>query len=38
MIDKLLSLLGTAKGAPAAAVIATAGVTGGVAATNEDVQ
>lgn len=38
MIDKLLSLLSTAKGAAAATVIATAGVTGGVAATNQDVQ
>jgi len=38
MISKLLSLLSTAKGAAAATVIAAAGVTGGVAATNEDVQ
>lgn len=38
MIEKLLSLLSTAKGVAAATVIATAGVTGGVAATNEDVQ
>ncbi len=38
MISKLLSLLSTAKGAAAATVIAAAGVTGGVAATNQDVQ
>lgn len=38
MISKLLSLLSTAKGAAAATVIAAAGVTGGVAATNTDVQ
>jgi hypothetical protein len=38
MIAKLLSLLSTAKGAAAATVIAAAGVTGGVAATNQDVQ
>lgn len=38
MLSKLLSLLSTAKGAAAAAVIATAAVTGGVAATNENVQ
>jgi len=38
MISKLLSLLSTAKGAAAATVIAAAGVTTGVAATNPDVQ
>ena len=38
MISKLLSLLSTAKGAAAATVIAAAGVTGGVVATNPDVQ
>lgn len=38
MLAKLLSLLSTAKGAAAATVIATAAVTGSVAATNEDVQ
>lgn len=38
MLAKLLSLLSTAKGAAAASVIAAAGVTGGVAVTNEDVQ
>ena len=38
MISKLLSLLTTAKGAAAATVIVAAGVTGGVVATNEDVQ
>lgn len=38
MIGKLLSLLSTAKGAAAAAVIAAAGVGTGVVATNTDVQ
>lgn len=38
MVSKLLSLLSTAKGAAAATVIAAAGVTTGVAATNPDVQ
>ncbi|GAC1489763.1 MAG: hypothetical protein NVS1B1_06930 [Candidatus Limnocylindrales bacterium] len=38
MISKLLSLLSTAKGAAAATVIAAAGVTGGVVATNPEVQ
>ena len=38
MISKLLSLLSTAKGVAAATVIATAGVTGGVVATNPDLQ
>ena len=38
MISKLLSLLSTAKGAAAATVIAAAGVTGGVTATNPEVQ
>jgi hypothetical protein len=38
MLTKLLSLLSTAKGAAAATVIATAAVTGGVAASNTDVQ
>ena len=38
MISRLLSILSTAKGAAAATVIATAGVSGGVVATNTDVQ
>ncbi len=38
MLSKLLSLLSTAKGAAAATVIAAAGATGGVVATNQDVQ
>ena len=38
MVTKLLTLLGTTKGAVAAGVLATAAVTGGVAATNTDVQ
>jgi len=38
MISKLLSLLGTAKGAAAATVIAAAGLTTGVVATNQDAQ
>ncbi len=38
MLTKLLSLLSTAKGAAAAGVIAAAGVTTGVVATNEDAQ
>ncbi len=38
MLTKLLALLGTAKGAAAAAVIVAAAVTGGVVATNPDVQ
>ncbi len=38
MLSKLLTLLSTAKGAAAVAVIAAAGVTTGVVATNSDVQ
>ena|SRR5216684_3252553 len=38
MVTKLLSLLSTAKGAAAAGVIAAAGLTTGVVATNTDVQ
>lgn len=38
MISKLLSLVGTAKGAAAATVIAAAGLTTGVVATNQDAQ
>ena len=38
MITKLLALLGTTKGAAAAAVIAAAGLTTGVVATNQDAQ